>query len=131
MYCRYRILHTLSTSVEGTKYGYVNFLTPFSTLISFSRETSSRHTLTITARDRTTFEGRNDDLNPGGVVPARGRVANASVVVTVLDDNDNHPVFEKASYHFFVSEALDHRDGPSFGQVCAIDKDEGSNAVVR
>ncbi len=49
----------------------------------------------------------------------------------MLDDNDNFPEFDRPSYHFFISESLSWKDRPSFGQVCAVDRDQGSNAVVR
>ena len=49
------------------------------------------------------------------------------VTVTVLDDNDNAPIFSPASYTFNVNES-----GPNFstGTVSASDADAGTNAAI-
>lgn len=48
--------------------------------------------------------------------------------MTVLDDNDNTPVFSQSNYLFEVSE--DVAVGHAVGLVSASDDDEGSNAVI-
>lgn len=48
--------------------------------------------------------------------------------MTVLDDNDNTPVFSQSNYLFEVSE--DVVVGHAVGLVSASDDDEGSNAVI-
>ncbi len=57
--------------------------------------------------------------------------AKVPITIQVLDDNDNYPQFERSTYHFFVSESHLWQDKPSFGQVCATDKDSGTNALIR
>lgn len=58
----------------------------------------------------------------------RSREGTTQVIVTVLDDNDNTPVFSQSNYLFEVSE--DVAVGHAVGLVSASDDDEGSNAVI-
>ena len=54
--------------------------------------------------------------------------SNATVIVRVIDKNDNEPVFKNSKYSFNVSE--DAVVKTTIGQVVAKDKDEGSNGQV-
>ena len=54
----------------------------------------------------------------GGATSSR-LSSEATLQVDVLDDNDNFPEFDRGSYHFFISEALNWKEKPSFGQVRA------------
>ena len=54
--------------------------------------------------------------------------SNATVIVRVIDKNDNEPVFKKSKYSFNVSEDVAVKT--NIGQVVATDKDEGSNGRV-
>ncbi|KAL8593351.1 hypothetical protein ACOMHN_063984 [Nucella lapillus] len=78
----------------------------------FDRETLSQVTFTVRAVD----EGRSP------------RTGSASVVVSILDKNDNKPYF-KSSMEFEVPEKLD--SGIRVGQLQAEDDDEGINAQVQ
>lgn len=55
--------------------------------------------------------------------------ATTHVIVTVLDANDNSPIFPKQLYEFEIEENM--RRGSVIGQVTASDADTGINAVVR
>ncbi|EZA53066.1 Protein dachsous [Ooceraea biroi] len=55
--------------------------------------------------------------------------ASASVLVTVLDDNDNDPRFEKEFYGFELPENLP--SGTLVGSVSATDPDLGKNSLLR
>ncbi|XP_053692497.1 protein dachsous [Sabethes cyaneus] len=55
--------------------------------------------------------------------------ATSHVIVTVLDANDNSPVFAKQLYEFEIEENM--RRGSVIGLVTASDDDAGINAVVR
>ncbi|XP_011702382.1 PREDICTED: protein dachsous [Wasmannia auropunctata] len=80
---------------------------------SLDRETLDRHILTVLAVDNGS--------------PAA--TASASVLVTVLDDNDNDPRFEKDFYEFELLENLP--SGTLVGTVSAIDLDIGKNSLLR
>ena len=77
------------------------------------RETLDRHALTVLA---------TDNGSPAAT-------ASASVLVTVLDDNDNDPRFEKDFYGFELLENLP--SGTLVGSVSASDPDLGKNALLR
>lgn len=77
------------------------------------RETLDRHALTVLA---------TDNGSPAAT-------ASASVLVTVLDDNDNDPRFEKDFYGFDLLENLP--SGTLVGSVSASDPDLGKNALLR
>lgn len=59
-----------------------------------------------------------------------GSLSNStSMLITVLDMNDNYPVFEEAIYHFSVYENV--WANTQVGQVRAIDKDmEPNNRIT-
>lgn len=80
---------------------------------SLDRETLDRHALTVLA---------TDNGSPAAT-------ASASVLVTVLDDNDNDPQFEKDFYGFELLENLP--SGTLVGSVSATDPDLGKNSLLR
>ncbi|XP_032666091.1 protein dachsous isoform X2 [Odontomachus brunneus] len=80
---------------------------------NLDRETVDRLTLTVFASDNG--------------YPAA--TANASVLVKVLDDNDNDPRFEKDFYGFKLLENL--APGTLVGSVSATDPDLGKNSLLR
>ena len=74
--------------------------------VELDRETQDSYTLEVVATD--------------AGVPAKS--SSASVVITVLDVNDNSPIFVEQEYLFYIAENL---DGSSVvGQVSASDLDE-------
>ncbi|CAC5379991.1 PCDHD1 [Mytilus coruscus] len=56
------------------------------------------------------------------------RTGTASVRVTIRDENDNIPVFNKSRFTFEVAEGL--KPDETVGSVVAIDKDDGLNGDV-
>uniref|UniRef100_K7EY04 Cadherin domain-containing protein n=1 Tax=Pelodiscus sinensis TaxID=13735 RepID=K7EY04_PELSI len=78
----------------------------------FNREEQERFVFTVTARDR-------------GTPPLQGQ---ASVVVTVLDENDNSPKFTQNPFQFFVPENLPQWS--TVGVVTVTDADAGENKAV-
>uniref|UniRef100_A0A8C6Y479 Cadherin domain-containing protein n=1 Tax=Naja naja TaxID=35670 RepID=A0A8C6Y479_NAJNA len=76
------------------------------------REKQDRYSFTVLAKDN-------------GMPPLQ---ANATVTVSVLDQNDNSPAFTHNEYNFYVPENL-----PMYGTVGLItvtDADSGENAIV-
>ncbi len=51
-----------------------------------------------------------------------------SVTISLLDVNDNTPVFESDTYMFSISE--DSREFSVIGVVSATDKDDGENSTI-
>nr|XP_033783548.1 protocadherin alpha-C1-like [Geotrypetes seraphini] len=80
---------------------------------ALDREVQSTHRLVITAVD--------------GGRPQRS--GNARIVITVLDTNDNAPVFENSVYTATVAENAPQ--GTLVAQVHATDLDEGQNGEIR
>lgn len=80
---------------------------------SLDRETTDKHSMVITATDN-------------GIPPLS---ATASLIVNVIDANDNDPVFSKTAYDFQVEE--NQKNGAFVGKISASDADLGDNAVLR
>ena len=78
------------------------------------RETVRRYNLTIFAESR------------GAIVP-RSRVP-ATVIINIVDVNDNSPVFEQISYSFSVPENVTAKY--FVGSVAATDRDSDKNAKI-
>lgn len=77
------------------------------------RELVSTYNLSITATDH---------------APGHALSSTTNLLVRVIDDNDNDPVFERSSYRGSVSEAA--RNGTTVLTVSAADLDEGPNGDV-
>ena len=84
------------------------------TRVSFDREVESTYEIIVMAMD--------------AGVPRQS--SNASVVVTILDENDETPVFDSIAYTARISEFDNPADGASFLTIRASDDDEGSNAMI-
>ncbi|XP_032878094.1 protocadherin-16 [Amblyraja radiata] len=56
------------------------------------------------------------------------KTSQMTLYVSILDVNDNAPLFNQTRYHAIISESL--QPGSRFLQVFATDADEGNNAVV-
>ncbi|XP_015586375.2 cadherin-related tumor suppressor [Cephus cinctus] len=80
---------------------------------SLDREHKPNYTLEVTAKDR-------------GEPP---KSSSSTVLVIVLDENDNSPVFDPRQYSATVAENASI--GASVLQVSATDRDEGANGRVR
>lgn len=79
---------------------------------SLDRETQERYTVAVFATD-------------GGSPPLTGT---STVVVSVLDQNDNAPEFSQPSYEAAIAER--QPAGSSVVTVVATDRDEGNNAEI-
>ncbi|XP_056655278.1 cadherin-23 isoform X1 [Monodelphis domestica] len=84
------------------------------TVVNLDRETTAAYTLIVEAIDN-------------GPVGKR-RTGTATIYVTVLDVNDNRPIFLQSSYEASVPE--DIPEGSSIVQLMATDADEGDNGRV-
>ncbi|XP_064273500.1 protocadherin-23 isoform X2 [Passer domesticus] len=104
-------LFSVQTSVMGseTSYKLVGSLVLSSAL---DRETAASHQLVLLASDRGT-----PSLN-----------STATVLITVLDVNDNPPVFSSPEYHVHVKESIPI--GSHITEVSAKDCDAGTNAEI-
>ncbi|XP_037087761.1 LOW QUALITY PROTEIN: protocadherin-like wing polarity protein stan, partial [Pollicipes pollicipes] len=88
-----------------------------STRLPLDREEHESYQLTVQATDQ--------------ALPTARRSASASVVINVLDDNDNYPQFSEKSYSVSVPEDLDWSGNPVIIQIRATDRDAGENAAIR
>ncbi|XP_055998637.1 protocadherin Fat 4-like isoform X2 [Ostrea edulis] len=109
--CTYRLMHDKYSDpyimLDGLGDIYVNR----SQAPEYDREAEPTVNLTVIAED----EG--------------GKEAQASVIITVLDKNDNDPKFLKTVYEFEIFQEA--RVPTIIGRVQAEDRDEGENAVTR
>lgn len=81
-------------------------------------------------REETAFYSLLVQATDSGRDPER-RSTVATVEITVLDDNDNYPVFTERTYLIDVPEDIDWASRPVVAVVKAEDKDEGINAAIR
>ena len=51
------------------------------------------------------------------------------MTITILDDNDNAPVFSEVAYRFDIPENI--MAGTEVGVIMATDPDEGANGAIR
>ncbi|XP_061729707.1 protein dachsous [Cydia pomonella] len=108
----YRIISSENTTNEG--FFQVQPTTGWVYLAkALDRETAAQHKMTITATDN-------------GMPPLS---ASASLIINVIDANDNDPVFSKAAYQFKVEENMNV--GAFVGKIAATDADLGDNALLR
>lgn len=77
------------------------------------RETIAKHKMTIIATDN-------------GIPPLS---ATASLIVNVVDANDNDPVFSQNGYEFYVEE--NQKAGAFVGKISATDADLEDNAAIK
>nr|CAD7434483.1 unnamed protein product [Timema monikensis] len=82
------------------------------------RERTQVYTLLVTATDQ-------------GMPVAERKSSSATVVVRILDDNDNYPQFTERTYTVAVPEDVNWSENPVIASVKALDADQGNNAAVR
>nr|XP_018907159.1 PREDICTED: protocadherin-like wing polarity protein stan isoform X2 [Bemisia tabaci] len=88
------------------------------TRLTLDRETTEVFTIIVIATDQ--------------ALPASDRKSStATVVVHVLDDNDNYPQFLEKAYSVSVDEDTNFAQSPVIATIKAIDIDEGQNAAIR
>ncbi|CAH2108614.1 unnamed protein product [Euphydryas editha] len=107
----YRVVSENNTNEEHFKVqpttGWVYLAKPL------DRETIAKHKMTIIATDN-------------GIPPMS---ATASLIVNVVDANDNDPVFSQTDYEFYVEE--NQKAGAFVGKISAIDADLEDNAAIK
>jgi cadherin EGF LAG seven-pass G-type receptor 1 len=84
---------------------------------SLDREKKDFYRFFVTASDKALIADRQSST--------------ATVEITVVDENDNRPFFEKSSYIVEVNEDLDYTNRPTLVEVRAIDIDSGVNSLIR
>lgn len=89
-----------------------------STKSLLDRETTEVYTLII---------GASDLSSP----PSGRRSSSATVVISILDDNDNYPQFSERTYSVTLNEDISWTDGPIVARIKATDADQGVNAAIR
>ena len=103
----------ITYSLTGTTFFAINSNGTITTIASLDRESLSSHVFTVLATD-----SGDPQLSDS-----------AEVTVTVLDINDNAPVFQEGNYTGSVVE--NSPSGQFVLSVLAIDADTGSNSAVR
>lgn len=88
------------------------------TRLALDRETTEVYTLIIEATDLATPQTSR-------------RSSSASVVVHILDDNDNYPQFSERTYTVALDEDIDWSTNPIVAHIKATDADQGNNAAIR
>ena len=63
-----------------------------------------------------------------GATDQTDRIATVNITITVLDVNDNQPVFSRSEYNTFISE--DSAVGSTITALTATDADSGTNAKI-
>ncbi|XP_037956200.1 protocadherin-like wing polarity protein stan isoform X2 [Teleopsis dalmanni] len=88
-----------------------------STRSSLDRETSDSYSIIVTASDMASAQSER-------------KTATATVLVKILDDNDNYPQFSERTYTVQVPEDQ-WGDDNVVAHIRATDADQGNNAVIR
>ncbi|XP_063987386.1 protocadherin-like wing polarity protein stan [Diachasmimorpha longicaudata] len=88
------------------------------TRMSLDREKTEVYTVIINAVDQAPS-------------PATRKSATTTLIVRVLDDNDNYPQFSERSYSTTISEDMDYTVNPVIARIRATDADAGANAAIR
>ncbi|XP_012288367.1 protocadherin-like wing polarity protein stan [Orussus abietinus] len=118
-------------SIASTSGGGTTSLTEDSS--TFRVDPRSGVVTTRTSLDREKTEvytvvlGASDLATP----PSVRKTATTTLVVRVLDDNDNYPQFSERTYSVSVPEDLDYTSNPIVARIRATDADSGNNAALR
>ncbi|XP_066994105.2 protocadherin-like wing polarity protein stan [Anabrus simplex] len=82
------------------------------------RESCEVYTLIVKATDQ-------------GLPISERKSSTATVVVRILDDNDNYPQFTERTYSVQVPENVNWSQNPVIATIKAVDADQGNNAAIR
>ena len=63
--------------------------------------------------------------------PSSRQSSSVTMVVHVLDDNDNYPQFSERTYTVTIPENIDYTINPVVAQIRATDADAASNSALR
>ncbi|XP_025098109.1 protocadherin Fat 4-like [Pomacea canaliculata] len=107
----------------GTYVGDILYYDPHFELQDDTFELNERNLQTLKSLDREMQDQHKFVINTNDQ-----NNTNISVVVTVLDVNDNSPVFNKSNYRLIV---VDNNENTFLETINASDADEGENAVLR
>ncbi|XP_059482643.1 protocadherin-like wing polarity protein stan isoform X3 [Neocloeon triangulifer] len=88
-----------------------------STRSHLDRETTEMYHLLVVATDMAPVAERKS--------------SSATLLIKVLDDNDNYPQFTEKTYSVLVPEDINWSQNPIIGSVKAEDADQGANAALR
>ncbi|KAG7212572.1 hypothetical protein KM043_012871 [Ampulex compressa] len=88
------------------------------TRMPLDREKTEVYTVILSASDQATPQSAR-------------KSANATLVVRILDDNDNYPQFTERTYSVSIPENLDYTANPVIARISATDADAGNNAAVK
>lgn len=108
-----RVLYAIASGDQHSCFRMDMHTGALSLVAPLDYELAPSHLLNVTAHDQ-------------GSPP---RLSSQSVLVRVLDVNDNAPQFDKSSYSFFINENAPN--GTSVARLRATDRDEGPNAELR
>ncbi|XP_018329600.1 protocadherin-like wing polarity protein stan [Agrilus planipennis] len=89
-----------------------------STRTMLDRETTEVYTLIVQASDLASPQSAR-------------RSSSATVVIKVLDDNDNYPQFSERTYSVSVDEDVNYINNHVIATIRATDADQGNNAAIR
>ncbi|KAL4226126.1 Cadherin EGF LAG seven-pass G-type receptor 2 [Mactra antiquata] len=110
------VRYSIIDPVTPTTFKIDPILGTISTLKVLNREVQASYQLVVQAKDQAPF--------------GEQRSSTTTIDITVLDENDNYPQFDKSSYALNVSENLDVSSRPVITQVSASDADEGRNQEI-
>ena len=110
-----RVSYSILDGNVGDKFS-IESSTGILSCLPLDRETKESYHLVILAKDN------------GGEPPLGPKSASATIVVNVVDVNDNDPTFSQRNYHTTIRE--DTPLGARVITVLATDKDKGNNSIV-
>ncbi|KAL3270161.1 hypothetical protein HHI36_009218 [Cryptolaemus montrouzieri] len=109
----------ISTEEEDNKAFKIDSKTGvITTRTLLDRETTEVYTLIVSA---------TDSANP----QSARKSSTATVVIHILDDNDNYPQFSEKTYTVSIDEDINWVSNPIVLHIKATDADQGNNAAIR
>ncbi|XP_044754021.1 protocadherin-like wing polarity protein stan isoform X2 [Coccinella septempunctata] len=109
----------VSTEEEDNKAFKIDAKTGvITTRTALDRESTEVYTLLVSA---------TDSANP----QSARKSSTATVVIHILDDNDNYPQFSEKTYTVSIDEDINWVSNPVILHIKATDADQGNNAAIR